>query len=119
MESVRFVGAIQNLGWFDRALRFVLGLFLIIAAVIDLESSQDGGVYAYLMIFAIYPTMSAVLGWDPIYHLMQIKSCNPYGRNRCGTFPFEIAAVFGRKLKCDENDCSLAGNRNANRSHHP
>lgn len=116
---IRYFGAIQNMGWFDRALRFVLGLGLIVAALVNLESSEDVGVYAYLMIIAIYPMMTAILGWDPFYHLGHVKSCEISGRNVCGTFPFEVEAALGKKMECDEGyDCSLAGNRHAHEGHH-
>ena len=119
MKVVRFLGAVQNMGWADRVLRFVIGLALIVYALVMMETRDEIGGYAYVFYFSIYPMLTAILGWDPLYRLFQARSCNDSGRNACGTFPFEVEASLGKKVECgDGYDCSLSGSRHAHQGHH-
>jgi len=108
------IGVIQNLGIADRSLRVIVGAFLLGGAVAHL---QIGGGYvgwhAYAGLISIYPFLTGILGWDPVYKLFSVKTCRKTGRNQCGTFPYEVDALLGHRPRPDhEYDHSLSG------SHH-
>lgn len=118
MKLSGYLTAVQNMGWLDRVLRCALGLGLIAAVLVLAQSSEEIGGYSYLLIISIYPLMTAILGWDPLYHAGRVRSCDSSGRNQCGTFPFEIESAMGKKLDCNDGyDCSLAGNQHAHSAH--
>lgn len=86
---------IQNLGLFDRILR-VVGASVIFAWVISsiASGSHVNGWQALLMLLAIYPFMTGMLGYGPFYAALGVRSCSLEGRNRCGSFPAEVMAFF-------------------------
>jgi hypothetical protein len=97
----------ENLGWLDRLLRFIVGTAMISVSATYLfistttptwlnESAPMTWPY-YLMIIAIYPIVSTILGRDPIYGLLDVKSCGNSPTNPCGSFPFELDAAIGNK----------------------
>lgn len=95
MNTVRSkLNAIQNLGLADRCFRFILGSLLIGVAFFDLYYGSIASWHTYVMLLAIYPIMSAILGWDPFYAAAGSKSCDTSGTNRCGTFPYEVQAAL-------------------------
>ncbi|MBI3772715.1 MAG: DUF2892 domain-containing protein [Gammaproteobacteria bacterium] len=106
------LGALQNVGLWDRILRVIIGSGLIAVVLVDLYQRTDLGWHAYLPIIAIYPMLTGILGFDPLYSSVNYRTCDSSMRNRCGTFPFEVEAAFGKDVKCDEtyHDCSLSGN---------
>ena len=71
-------------------------------------------VSAAAILFAIYPLMTTMMGWDPLYQLFGARSCTVEGgRQQCGTFPYEVDAALGHDPKPDQShDHSLTG------SHH-
>lgn len=95
----------ENLGWLDRLLRFIIATaFLSVSATYLFLGSgtptwlKEGAPMVwpyYLMIIAIYPMVTAILGRDPIYGLLGIRSCGDSLKNPCGTFPFEVDAALG------------------------
>lgn len=108
MKLTSYFGAIQNMGWLDRALRFLIGIALIVYVLMIVSNNSTLGNYIYLPIIAIYPLMTAILGWDPLYHLGHVRSCQTDGHNACGSFPYEVASAVGKKPEChDGYDCSL------------
>lgn len=110
MQLTHHMGPVQNMGWIDRVLRFALGFALIVLVLLDMDQSAPLGGYAYLPLLAIYPLITAILGWDPLYAMGHIRSCEKSGRNQCGTFPYEIETAMGKKLECGEgDDCSVSG----------
>lgn len=58
---------LQNIDWVERVGRFALGMGLIIALLIG---EGPLGWWATLPLIAIYPSLTAVLGWDPVYALV-------------------------------------------------
>jgi hypothetical protein len=111
------IGVVQNMGLIDRMLRFVIGGVLLgsVAGYLQAMGTAMLDWHAYLGLISIYPFITAILGWDPIYHLFHAKSCSLSldDRNQCGTFPYEVEAAMGKKPRPDkEYDHSLAG------SHH-
>ena len=91
------VGVMQNLGWFDRVLRFVLGsVLLALPCYLIISGSHE--VTWYLMgtiLLSVYPLLTSIIGVDQIYNFFNMKSCGTSSRNQCGTFPFEIDAALG------------------------
>jgi hypothetical protein len=88
---------VQNLGLLDRIIRIVIGGGMFAIATVDLaimKSAFDW--HGYVMLAAVYPVLTAVLGWDPFYALIGTKSCSERGRGQCGTFPYEVNAALGR-----------------------
>lgn len=64
MENTAFENEVCNIGNIERVWRLVAGSLLI---AITFFSSSDLGLAALLPIIAVYPLMTAVLGWDPFY----------------------------------------------------
>jgi len=92
------LGVLQNLGWLDRVARVLVGtaalaypLFLISTN----DEVQSQWVW-YSMLTSIYPWLTGILGYDPIYALFNIRTCGGSERNPCGTFPYEVDAALGR-----------------------
>lgn len=106
------LGALQNLGLTDRVLRVIIGSALIAVVLVDLYLRVDLGWHAYLPIIAIYPMLTGILGFDPLYSIFNYRTCDSSARSRCGTFPFEVEAALGKNVKCDADyDCSLSGDQ--------
>jgi hypothetical protein len=111
------IGVVQNMGLIDRTLRFVIGGILLgtTAGYLQATGSTMLDWHAYIGLLSIYPFITAILGWDPFYHLFNAKSCslNVEDRNQCGTFPYEVEAALGKKPKPEKGfDHSVFG------SHH-
>lgn len=88
-------GVVQNLGWLDRAFRFV-GAFILLGY--PLYATGDGTMSTFhvvLMLISIYPLVTAILGWDPLYSAVGLRSCDTSKRNRCGSFPYEVDTALG------------------------
>jgi len=90
---------IQNMGWLDRVLHFLVGagLLLVPMALLDMEISEAWYLYV-LMLVSVIPISIAVWGLEPLYQIMGVKSCDTSERNRCGTFFEELRAAFTRRL---------------------
>ena len=106
----------ENIGLVDRMVRFFGGGILMAYGVISAITTVHDVVSAIAILVAIYPLMTTMMGWDPIYQLFGARSCNVEGgRNQCGTLPYEMDSALGHNPKPDEGyeyDHSLAG------SHH-
>jgi len=116
MDSIaEKLGVVQNMWLVDRTLRFVIGGLLLgsVAGYLQTTDSTMLDWHAYIGLLSIYPFITAILGWDPFYHLFNAKTCGTEGRNQCGTFPYEVDAALGKNAKPDkEFDHSSSG------SHH-
>ena len=56
----------MNAGTWDRVLRVVMGLVMLI-----IGWSSDGGSWApALRVFALYPLITGIAGWCPVYALL-------------------------------------------------
>ena len=90
---------IQNLGWLDRVIRVVIGTAMLAYPVYQIATSetvQDSWMM-YSMLISIYPFLTAILGYDPIYAQFVVRTCDTSERNQCGTFPYEVDAALGRQ----------------------
>ena len=106
----------ENIGLVDRMVRFFGGGILMAYGVISAITTVHDVVSAIAILLAVYPLMTTMMGWDPIYQLFGARSCSVEGgRNQCGTLPYEMDSALGHNPKPDEGyeyDHSLAG------SHH-
>ena len=93
---------VHNLGLIDRVVRVLLGVALIAGAITSILNSSVVTWQVYVALFAIYPLMTGMLGWDPLYAVGHAKTCDLSDRNRCGTFPYQIDAILGRNPISDE-----------------
>ncbi len=107
------LGVIQNLGWLDRILRAIAGAVLMVFALDALSMNADNATWAYYVVLvSIYPLFTAMIGWDPLYEAMTVKSCGLSERNPCGTFPFEVDAALGHHpIPRDDINHSLENSR--------
>jgi hypothetical protein len=99
----------------ERAVRCAIAAILIAVPSVDLVFL--GGTFDWWhaagMLLSVYPGMTGMLGWDPFYALVGIKTCDLSERNQCGTLPFQIDAALGHHPIPDKDyDHSLGG------SHH-
>lgn len=108
------LGVIQNVGLADRVIRVIIGAFMLIGVMVYIQ--RTGVIVdseAYVALLSIYPLLSGILGWDPLYAMTQVRTCRMTGRNQCGTLPYQVDAAMGhRPMPNHEYDHSLAG------SHH-
>jgi hypothetical protein len=89
---------IQNMGWLDRVLRAVAGAALLAFAMTAMMASNENLTWAlYAVLASVYPLLTAIVGWDPIYEMMTVRTCGMSDRNPCGTFPFEVDAALGHR----------------------
>jgi hypothetical protein len=118
----------ENLGWLDRLLRFIAGtalisvsatyLFLSTTTPTWLNESEPMAWPYFLMIIAIYPIVSAILGRDPIYSILGVRSCGNSPKNPCGSFPFELDAAMGNKpIPDSEIEHSLSTSHHEHKGH--
>ncbi len=106
------VNASQNIGLIDRVLRFGIGVAMLAGGAYYV--AQAGALHLYTtmeaamlvsMLVSIYPLMTAVLGVDPFYFAIGIRSGNSNGRDQCGTFPYQVRAAFGKAPRyCESAD---------------
>lgn len=99
MKTVTGYYVHQNLGLWDRTIRVLIGCALI--GVPFVELLQPGASVAWWhgpsMLVAIYPSLTGILGTDPLMKLFGVKTCNMTGRNQCGSYPYQVDAFLGRK----------------------
>ena len=91
----------QNMGVIERIVRVLVGLamlgypyYLIIQPGATAEMWLN-----VVMVLSIYPSITGILGADPLYSITGVRTCNLSGRNQCGSFPFQIDALLGRNPK--------------------
>lgn len=90
-------GVLQNLGWHDRLLRIVVGVLCIATPFYVLATTgQLATWHLVLMLVSMYPFITGLIGLDPLYSSIDLRSCDTSERNRCGTLPFEMDTAIGR-----------------------
>ena len=95
INKVKELSVIQNISLIDRLVRVSIGTALIVTAAISLGNNLVISWETYTILLAIYPLLTAILGWDPIYSLTHSSSCSLNGINQCGTIPYEIDSLRG------------------------
>jgi hypothetical protein len=99
MQQLRAqLGVIQNIGWLDRVIRVLVGAAMLVypAYLILTSDTAQSPWLLYSMLLSVYPWLTGIVGFDPIYALFLVRSCDTSERNPCGTFPYEIDAALGR-----------------------
>ena len=107
IESNKQVDIAHNLGWKDRMARFTLGGILLGVGVATIvvfnrpewivEGQQVPSWAYYVSLVSIYPFLTAMLGWDPVYRLIGYRSCGNSPDNPCGSLPYEVDAAMGHE----------------------
>lgn len=97
------LSVVQNLGLLDRMVRMFLGAALLVGGIVSMFNNATLTWEPYAMLISIYPFLTTIVGWDPLYAALGARTCSlEAGRNACGTFPYEMdAAVLGDKLVPD------------------
>jgi hypothetical protein len=107
------IAPVENIGLVDRMVRFFGGGALMAYGIFTALTTTHDLVSASAILLGVYPLMTTMMGWDPIYHLFGAKTCAiKGGRNQCGTLPYEMESALGHNPKPDdgyEYDHSLAG----------
>ncbi|MBI5451267.1 MAG: DUF2892 domain-containing protein [Gammaproteobacteria bacterium] len=113
-EIAHRLGVVQNIGLLDRLTRIAAGCVMLALPAYDLISNDAMVTWqAYVALLAIYPLMTGILGWDPLYSAAHVRTCGVSSRNRCGTVPYQVDAALGHDPIADHDyDHSLMG------SHH-
>jgi len=108
------ISTVQNIGLIDRMVRFFGGGALLAWGCLTLVMSGSSLIAVIAALLSVYPLMTTMMGWDPLYQLFGAKTCSlEAGRNACGTLPYEVDSALGHDPKPDHDyDHSLAG------SHH-
>ena len=106
----------ENIGLVDRMVRFFGGGALMTFGVLSALLTGHDVISAIAILLAVYPLMTTLMGWDPVYQLFDARTCAVEGgRNQCGTLPYELDSALGHEPKPENGydyDHSLAG------SHH-
>ncbi|MGD8569335.1 MAG: DUF2892 domain-containing protein [Gammaproteobacteria bacterium] len=101
----------QNEGWLDRTIRVVVGFAMVFGAAYALGfnfEKQSSWEY-YVMLLAIIPLATGMLGWCALYRLFNIRTCGGTEKNPCGTFPYQVDAAIGHHPMPDsETEHSLS-----------
>ena len=69
---------------------------------------------ALVLLFSIYPLMTCMMGWDPVYQIVGFRTGSENGRNVTGTLPYQVEAAMNHKPQPEkdyEYDHSLTGAR--------
>jgi Inner membrane protein YgaP-like, transmembrane domain len=107
----------ENIGLIDRLVRFFGGGALMTYGVLSAFLTGHTVLSAAAMLLAVYPLMTTMMGWDPIYELFGAKTCTlEGGRNQCGTLPYEVDAALGhdpKPVEGHEYDHSLTAAQHA------
>lgn len=107
-------GVIQNLGWLERVIRVVLSGVLLGMPMYFLEISHPSTWYYVSMLLAAYPLLTGIIGIDPVYKSLNLRTCDTSQRNQCGSFPYEVDAALGRNPKpINDVEHSLEHSRHA------
>ena len=93
--SMQSLLPVQNLGLTDRIVRGVIAVLMLGLPLYDLAYGSLFTWHGYVILLGIYPSLTTILGWDPIYALFKLRTCGLSQRNQCGTFPYEVDAALG------------------------
>ena len=93
------LGVIQNVGWLDRVIRVLVGTVMLVYPLFLIVTNEgmQSQWPVYSILLSVYPWLTGILGFDPIYALFLVRTCDTSDRNRCGTFPYEIDAALGNR----------------------
>lgn len=88
-KSLQHSNALQNIGLIDRSVRIVVGIGMISSWFFYPVESVNMW-FAILPLLGVFPLLSGILGWCPVYAMFHTKSCGTDKRNSCGTLPDQL-----------------------------
>lgn len=88
-KSLQNRNALQNIGLIDRTVRVIVGLAMIAVWFVYPIASVSMW-FAVLPLLGVFPLLSGILGWCPVYAIFHTKSCGTDSHNTCGTFPDQL-----------------------------
>ena len=90
----------QNIGTIDRVFRILLGLLLLSTMFIASRTTEtflgftsEEFPYTWVALLAIYPMLTAILGWDPILQSRGVRSETHLKGDVSGTVKDQVEAV--------------------------
>lgn len=101
------VRTIENMGLFDRVVRFLVGGSILGYLVLYHGMQYPAITFGWQLVLtavAVYAIITAMMGWAPLYSILGIRSCNSTGRNQCGSLPYQIKALMGHAPKYCDSD---------------
>jgi len=88
-KSLQNPNVLQNIGIIDRTSRVIIGSVMVgVWFVYPIASVSMW--FALLPLLGVFPLITGILGWCPVYGLLKTKSCGSDERNSCGTFPDQL-----------------------------
>lgn len=88
-KSLHNPNALQNIGIIDRVTRVIVGGAMVGAWFVYPIASVSMW-FALLPLLGVFPLITGMLGWCPVYGMLRTKSCGSDDRNSCGTFPDQL-----------------------------
>ena len=74
-KKLAFIPDSKNIGIINRLLRLVVGVLLILAVFPDFQFFNSNIEYLKILpLFAVYPILTSIFGWDPILALQPLTS---------------------------------------------
>lgn len=64
----------KNMGQFDRAVRFVVGVTLVVTGLFVLDGAQGNAIGIFAVVFALLPFLTSVTGFCPLYVPFEIST---------------------------------------------
>jgi hypothetical protein len=95
-KSLQNKNALQNIGLIDRSVRIIVGLAMTSTWFFYPVESVNLWFVA-LPLLGVFPLLSGILGWCPVYALFHTKSCGTDNRNSCGTMPDQLDHMIHRR----------------------
>lgn len=113
-NAMNGIGVVQNIGWLDRVVRVVGGALMIAIPIFLMSTETSTAAWMfYVILAAIYPLLTGIIGFDAFYKMLDVKSCGSSNRNPCGSFPYEVDAALGHNPISDSDIINELGH-----SHH-
>ncbi|MEK7322428.1 MAG: DUF2892 domain-containing protein [Pseudomonadota bacterium] len=85
----------ENMGAIDRGLRLLFGFLLLVPIFVIIETIEPPTWQWFTTLVSFYLLLTAMVGWDPVYAMLNRKTCGTSDKNRCGTLGYEIKAAAG------------------------
>jgi hypothetical protein len=101
--SMKYLNLAQNIGIIDRIFRGAVALHVIGLPLLSLEEVGLLSWHGYVILLGVYPSLTAILGWDPFYVLFGVSSCEGSYHKQRGKHPHEMNAGLGYNLAADGN----------------
>lgn len=92
-KSLQNANALQNVGAVDRLARVIIGTIMIGAWFLYPIHTIHSW-FAVLPLVGVYPFLTGILGWCPIYAMLHKKSCGTGKYNTCGTLPEQLKQLI-------------------------